>query len=127
VRKPSSDSAFGLTPRAAAGLASFFLGIGGVVILMGSPRQQWVRFVAVQSIVLVVAYCIVEIALLLLSGVQGVRFAILPIVIVGQAILNLVLVVTWVAVTLRAFQGTAVRVPIIAEQADRWAPPKSGT
>lgn len=126
MRKQSSDSAFGLTPRAAAGLASFFLGIGGIVILVGNPRQQWVRFVAVQSIVIVVAYCIAEIVLLMLSAFPGVRYAILPIVYVGEAILNVVLVVTWVAVTLRAFQGTAVRVPIIAEQADRWAPPKPG-
>jgi uncharacterized membrane protein len=124
VRK-YSGSAFGLSPRAAAVVATFFLGIGGVVILLGNPREQWVRFLAVQSIALVVAYCIAEGVLMVLAAVPGARFAILPVVVIGEALLNVVLVVTWLAVTVRAFQGTAVRVPIIAEQSDRWAPPTS--
>jgi uncharacterized membrane protein len=54
VQDPNQSS-FGLAPNVAAGLASFFSWIGGLVILLGKPPQQWVRFVAVQSIVLCVA------------------------------------------------------------------------
>ena len=49
-----SQSSFGLAPNVAAGLASFFSWLGGLVILLGKPPQQWVRFVAVQSIVMFV-------------------------------------------------------------------------
>ena len=49
-----SQSSFGLAPNVAAGLASLFTWAGGLVILLGKPPQQWVRFVAVQAIVMAV-------------------------------------------------------------------------
>ena len=56
-------SSFGLSPNVAAGIASFFTWLGGLIILLGKPPQQWVRFVAVQSIVLFVVYVVACIAI----------------------------------------------------------------
>ena len=62
AQSPPEESAFGLAPNIAAGIASFFGWIGGLIVLLGKPPQQWVRFIAVQSILLAVAYVIIAIA-----------------------------------------------------------------
>jgi uncharacterized membrane protein len=118
-----SQSSFGLAPNVAAGLASFFSWIGGLVILLGKPPQQWVRFVAVQSIVLCVAYVAIQIAfaivniMLSLAHLGAVVLVLWPI----SMLFGLAFFVFWLIATINAFQGKAYRIPVIAAYADRWA------
>ncbi|HEX3462731.1 MAG TPA: DUF4870 domain-containing protein [Candidatus Elarobacter sp.] len=123
VQDPNRSS-FGLEPNVAAGLASLFWWVGGLVILLGKPPQQWVRFVAVQAIVLSVALAIVGIVIQIIDALL---FAIhmWPIV----AIIGIVWLVVWVAgvvlwliATIQAFQGKAYRMPFLAQYADRFVP-----
>lgn len=120
-----SQSSFGLQPNVAAGIASFFGVIGGLVILLGKPLQPWVRFVAVQSIVLFVAYIILEIALAVIMGmaglIPGVRFALWGIIGILNMLLGLAVFIAWIIVTVKAFQGSAFRLPVIAQYADKWS------
>lgn len=125
IQQDSSQSAYGLTPNVAAGLASFFGLIGGIVILLGKPVQQWVRFVAVQSIVLWVAWIAFLIAVSIVMGIfgliPGLRLVLIPIVLLVQLALGLVIFVAWLMTTIKAFSGQALRLPIVAAFADRWA------
>jgi uncharacterized membrane protein len=127
VTQDPTESAFGLSPNIAAGIASFFGWIGGLIILLGKPTQQWVRFVAVQSILLSIAYIVIEIALAVIGGfvafIPGVRTVYFSLLIFLQPLIGLAIFIAWIMVTVKAFQGTAQRLPIIAEYADKWATP----
>jgi uncharacterized membrane protein len=124
VQDPNQSS-FGLTPNVAAGLASFFMGIGGLVILLGKPPQQWVRFVAVQSIVLAVVWIVVGIALRILGvifALVGLGLLLWSIISVIYLLVDLLIFAMWIVQTIKAFQGGAQRFPIISDWTDRFMP-----
>jgi uncharacterized membrane protein len=125
IQQDSTQSAFGLTPNVAAGLASFFGIVGGIVILLGKPVQQWVRFVAVQSIVLWAAWIAFLIAINIVLGIvgmiPGLRLVLIPVVLLVQLALGIVIFVAWLMTTIKAFSGQALRLPVVAALADRWA------
>ena len=123
VQDPNQSS-FGLQPNVAAGLAALFSWVGGLVILLGKPPQAWVRFVAVQAIVLAVAYVIVQIVISILTAILSalhlgvVALILWPI----DMIVWLACAVAWIISWIQAFQGKAWRIPFIAQYADRWVP-----
>jgi uncharacterized membrane protein len=123
IQDPSTSS-FGLTPNVAAGLASLFSWIGGLVVLLGKPPQQWVRFVAVQSIVLFVAYLVFQIAFAIVSSMLALAHlgAIVLILWPLNMLVGLAFFVFWLIATIQAFQGKAFRIPLISSWADRWVP-----
>ena len=122
-----SQSSFGLAPNVAAGLASFFTWLGGLVILLGKPPQQWVRFVSVQAIVMFVIYVVAIIAITVISGMLAVAHlgALSFALWIVQMVIGLAYFVAWIICTVRAFQGVAQRIPFVAELADRWVPSSS--
>jgi uncharacterized membrane protein len=126
VQDPNEPSAFGLTPNVAAGLASLFAGIGSLVILLGKPPQAWVRFVAVQSIVMVVILIVAEIVLSILDPIILFLPYIGPVlaIIVGLLlfVLGIAYFIAWLIQTIKAFQGSAQRFPIISSWTDRFMP-----
>lgn len=120
----STPSSFGLTPNVAAGLASLFAWAGGLVILLGKPPQAWVRFVAVQSIVLSVAYAILWVAIVVVNMMLGLihLWPLMAITGIVGLIGGLAFFVCWVIMTVQAFMGKAWRIPVIAQYADRYVP-----
>jgi uncharacterized membrane protein len=124
VIQDPSQSSFGLTPNVAAGLASLFSWVGGLVILLGKPPQHWVRFVAVEAIVLFVVYFIIEIAITVLSIMLSIAHlgALMLLLWPINMLIGLAFFVGWLIMTIRAFQGTAMRLPFIAQYADRYVP-----
>jgi uncharacterized membrane protein len=116
-------SSFGLSPNVAAGIASFFTWLGGLIILLGKPPQQWVRFVAVQSIVLFVVYVVACIAIAVISGMLAIAH--LGVISIFLGFVNLLIgvayFVAWLITTIKAFQGSALRLPFVGDIADRWA------
>ena len=124
ISDQTEPSSFGLQANIAAGLASLFGWIGGLVILLGKPPQTWVRFVAVQSIVLAVAYAVVAFALFLVGATLGhipvINLLIWPLILLAHSVLLLAVTVAWIITTIKAFTGTAFRLPLIAQYADRF-------
>jgi uncharacterized membrane protein len=125
IQQDSTQSSFGLMPNVAAGLASFFGIVGGIVILLGKPVQQWVRFVAVQSIVLWAVWIAFLVAINIVLGIvgmiPGLRLVLIPVVLLVQLVLGLAIFVAWLMTTIKAFSGQALRLPVVANLADRWA------
>jgi uncharacterized membrane protein len=119
-----SESSFGLAPNVAAGLAALFSWVGGLVILLGKPPQQWVRFVAVQSIVLAIAYVAVFIVISIVNVMIGISNMWGLYAITG--LIALLVFVVWaiatIATAIRGFQGAALRLPVIAGIADKYVP-----
>jgi uncharacterized membrane protein len=124
VIQDSTQSSFGLSPNVAAGIASFFTWLGGLIILLGKPPQQWVRFVAVQSIVTFVAYVVFMVADGIIIGMLNVAhlWPIAGLFGLLYMVAGVVYFVVWLIMTIQAFQGKAWRVPFIAQWADRWVP-----
>jgi len=122
-----SQSSFGLQPNVAAGLASLFTWAGGLVILLGKPPQQWVRFVAVQAIVMSVVCIVAFIAITILSTILGfMHLGILSLVLwLVQLAVGFAYFVAWIICTVKAFQGSAQRIPFVADMADRFVPASS--
>ncbi len=116
-------SSFGLSPNVAAGIASFFTWLGGLIILLGKPPQQWVRFVAVQSIVLFVAYVVAMIAIAVISGMLAIAHLGAISILLGlvNLAIGVLYFIAWLLTTIKAFQGSALRLPFVADIADRWA------
>ena len=126
VQDPNQSS-FGLAPNVAAGLASFFTWLGGLIILLGKPPQQWVRFVAVQSIVMFCAYLVLIIAIMVISTMLAIaHLGVLSLVLwIIQMLAGLAYFVAWIVQTVQAFQGKATRFPFISDWTDRWVPASS--
>jgi uncharacterized membrane protein len=126
VQDPNEPSAFGLTANVSAGLASLFAGIGSLIILLGKPPQAWVRFVAVQSIVMVVILIVAEIILSILTPIILFLPYVGPIISLVFGLLLFVFFiayfVAWLIQTIKAFQGSAQRFPIISAWTDRFMP-----
>jgi len=116
-------SSFGLSPNVAAGIASFFTWLGGLIILLGNPPQQWVRFVAVQSIVLFVTYIVAMIAIGVIIGMLNLvhLWPIAALFGFVYLLIGIAYFVAWLMTTIKAFQGSALRLPFVGDIADRWA------
>jgi len=119
-----NQSSFGLQPNVAAGIASFFVWLGGLIILLGKPPQQWVRFVAVQAIVMFLVFFVAEIALWFITAMLGIvhLWALWPIVFLVGMVIRIAYFIAWIIMTVKAFQGQAQRFPFISDLADRWVP-----
>ena len=117
---PGAAGSSGLAPNVAAGL-SYLLGfITGIVFLIIEGRQPVVRFAAMQSILLSVAYILISIVLGVLVGILfavHLWFLVYPV----SAVVRLALFVLWLWVMIRAFQGQQVSLPVIGAMAERFS------
>lgn len=119
----------GLSPNAASGL-SYILGfITGIVFMVIEPRNERVRFHAMQSILLSAAVFVVDIVLqivfAILGSLPGVGLVFLVLGGIVFLVYGLGVFVLWLVVMLKAFTGSDFRVPKIAEYADKYSRPNS--
>jgi|SRR5579863_1337198 len=108
VNQPNTP--FGLDPKVAAGLAYLLGVIGGIVMLVGGGTDKFVKWAACQSITFFV--CV-----FLLYWVLGWVFifaAFLGALIIPVFwIIRLGILVGWLYLSIMAFQGKEIRLPII--------------
>jgi uncharacterized membrane protein len=95
-----------------AGLLCYVLGwVSGIVFLILEPKNKFVRYHAIQSIIVFGAITIV---LAILS----------PIPIVGTiffGILWALWVILWIVLMVKAYQGTKYKLPVSGNMAEKWA------
>lgn len=112
----------GLEPNVAGALSYLFGAFTGVLFLVIDKQRPFVRFHAMQSIVLTVAGVAVWIALSILLVVLGA----IPVLgwILG-VFLSIALgiggFVLWIYLMLQAFQGREWEIPVLGEQARKYA------
>ena len=111
VSQPPSDTPFGLQANVAAGLAYLFGVIGGIVMLVGGGTNTFVKWAAAQSITLWVGFMVVYWALSIILGIIHAYLLLLPLL----GLLDILALVLWLWTMITAFQGKAVRVPLIAD------------
>src|ERR1041385_6187977 len=108
MNKDLGKSSLGLQPNVAA-LLSYVAGfITGIIVFVLEKENRFVRFHALQSIILFGA-----------SFAQQMVFVFLPIFIFLIPILNLIVLILWIILMIKAYQGDMFKLPIIGDLAEK--------
>ncbi len=113
-------TAMGLEPNVAAGL-SYILGwITGLVFFLSEKQNRFVRFHAMQSIILSGSYTVLAILIQVITAVSGTLGLILGCL---SSIVGIVVFVFAIIALVNAFQGKYYKLPIIGDYAEKYANP----
>lgn len=115
---PHGPTSINLAPNISAALSYVFGWITGLIFFFGERRNRFVRFHAMQSILVFIALSIVWAIVRLLAGVFliGWLFGCILTPIVGIASFLI-----WAGLILMAFMGKEVKIPIIGDYAARFS------
>lgn len=121
VSQSPKNTPFGLEPNIAAGLAYLFPLVGGVILLLGGGTDRFVRWAIAQSITLWGVYVAFFLALNVLTTLLfAVHLGLLvPILLLAGLLVGIASLVAWFWTWISAFQGKDVRLPFIADLAQR--------
>ena len=112
TEKPSA----GLTENF-AGLLSYVLGwISGLVFILAERKNKFVRFHAMQSIIVFGAINIVSLALGLITILGW-----MPVLLFLNSLISLIGFVLWILLMVKAYQGTKFKLPWAGNLAEKWA------
>ena len=115
-------TSMGMSANTAAGLSYLVGWITGLIFFFGEKQNRFVRFNAMQSILLYVALTIIYIVLsvlgtaLLFTGGWAVVVLLTWLVGIGGFVL-------WIILMINAFQGKYLKLPIIGDYAERFSAP----
>jgi uncharacterized membrane protein len=111
--QPQPAQGSGLSPNLAGALAYLLGPITGVIFLLIEKENRFVRFHAMQSTVLGVAWFVLGIALSVLSGVVPVIGWIFGILLsLGMSVVGFIL---WIMLMYKAYQGQEWEVPYVGQ------------
>ena len=108
-KKNLGETSMGMQPNLAGLLCYFFGFITGLVFYFVEKKNKFVRFHAMQSIVVFGSFFVANLVLLVLP-VLG--------VIIG-ALLSLLSLVLWVLLMIKAYQGEMFKLPIAGDIAEK--------
>ena len=108
-KKNLGETSIGMQPNLAGLLCYFFGFITGLVFYFVEKKNKFVRFHAMQSIVVFGSFFVANLVLLVLP-VLG--------VIIG-ALLSLLSLVLWVLLMIKAYQGEFFKLPIAGDIAEK--------
>ena len=118
-------TSMGMQANVAAGLSYLFGWIGGLIFFFGEKQNRFVRFNAMQSLLLSGGLTVLYIVLWVLD------FALLVTFISGLAFLfgclfwlvGVAAFVLWIVLLINAFQGKYFKLPVIGDLAEKYANP----
>jgi len=119
---PLGPSSIGMDPKVAAGL-SYLFGIIGLIFFFMEKQNRFVRFHALQSILLWVSAIIVYVVLFILlfvaaaanSGALATVFTCL------FGLVGIALFIGWLVAMIQAFTGKFFKLPLIGDYAEKWS------
>lgn len=103
----------GLDPKLSV-LLSYLLGIVGGIVFYLTSKDSFVRFHAMQSIMLSVAMIVVYIGFMILGFL-------IPFIWILNWILWLGFFIVWIMAMIKAYQGERYKLPIIGDMAEKYA------
>ena|SRR5690349_9734921 len=118
----NGPTSMGMAANTAAGLSYIAGWITGLIFFFGEKQNRFVRFNAMQSILLYAAVTVIYIILgvvggaLLFSGLYGIVILLNSLVGIGAFVL-------WIILMINAFQGKYLKLPIIGDYAEKFATP----
>ena len=121
---PLGPSSLGMDPKVAAGI-SYLTGIVGLIFFIMEKQNRFVRFHALQAILLSVSIVVIYIALVIVGIISafidqsgtlpGLIFGLGGFVVWGVAIVG------WLIGMINAFQGKYFKLPFVGNLADKWS------
>ncbi|MDP9023968.1 MAG: hypothetical protein M3N13_01155, partial [Candidatus Eremiobacteraeota bacterium] len=92
------------------------------IMLLGGGTNRFVKWAAAQSITMWAGYILIFIAIEILNTVLFTAhlWMLIPLTTIVMMILGLVAIVAWLYTSINAFQGKEVRLPIVADLADKF-------
>ena len=107
--KNLGETSVGMQPNLAA-LLSYFLGwITGLIFYLVEKKSKFVRFHAMQSIVVFGGLAVLNIIILIIPAIGALL----------SFLLSLLSVVLWVFLMIKAYQGEYFKLPIVGDIAER--------
>lgn len=108
----------GLSDNAAGGLAYVTI-IPAIIFLIVAPynRNRFVRFHSWQSIMLAIAWFVVEVGLMVLGRIPGIGLVDLFL----GPLIGLAFFVVWLIVMIQAFTGKMFKLPVLGDLAEKQA------
>ena len=108
--KDLGSTSLGMKPNV-AGCLSYLAGVlTGIVFFLLEKENKYVRFHAMQSILVFGCFIILNVAL----GVIVVGWSLMP-------LLGLVQLALWIILMIKAYQGEKFKLPVVGDMADKWA------
>lgn len=124
---PLGPTTINMEPNVAGGL-SYFTWIAGLVFFLIEKQNRFVRFNAMQSMLLTAVYVIVQIVLGILVGILGAASSTLACIATPlYGLAGLAVFVLWIMCVINAFQGKYFKIPFIGDYAERWSGAGMGT
>src|SRR3972149_889479 len=115
MSEAAGKSSTGLQPNV-AGLLCYLVGwVTGIVFLIIEKENQFVRFHAVQSIIVFGALTVVNIILTFIPIIGW----------IVSVIIGIIAFILWILLMVRAYQGKRYKVPIAGNMAEQQLKPKS--
>ena len=112
----ASGSTMSMDQNVAAGLSYIFGWVTGLIFFLMEKQNRFVRFNAMQSIILSATYIVL---LIFVSVVT----AVVPALWFLSSLINLAMFVLWIILLVNAFQGKYFKLPVIGDYAERYANP----
>lgn len=116
------ETSMNMDPNLAALLAYLFGFISGLVFYVAETKNKYVRFHALQSILLSVAVVVVQIGLgivfAVLGALPGLGLAMMGLSSLVFSLFGLGVFIIWIMLMVKAYQGEKWMLPIIGEIAD---------
>lgn len=109
-------STMSMDPNIAAGLSYIAGWVTGLIFFLMEKQNCFVRFNAMQSIILSAAYTVFSIFINIAS-------AVLPFLGYISGLVSLGMLVIWIILLINAFQGKYFKLPVIGDYAERYANP----
>ena len=111
-------STMNIQPNLAALLSYLFGAIGGLIFFIMEKRNRFVRFHAMQSILLTAGVIVVDIVLNVLDRVPVIAFVSACII---SPVFSIGVLVLWIYLMIQAYQGKMFKLPVIGDYAERYA------
>jgi uncharacterized membrane protein len=118
---PLGPTTINMEPNVAAGL-SYLTWVAGLIFFLVEKQNRFVRFHAMQELLLTGAMVIVQIVLSIIFGILGsISFTLAVISTPISSLVWLAAFVLWVICIVNAFQGKYFKLPFIGDYAERWS------
>src|SRR5688500_7801965 len=108
----------GLEPNLASALSYLCGWVTGLVFYLLEKENNFVRFHAMQSIIVSAAFTVLFIACAILSNIPVIGWLFW---IVGYPIVGLASFVSWILLMVKAYQGERFHFPVVGEMAEKHA------
>ena len=121
---PRAQGTVGVLPERIAGGLAYFTFVPAIILLVLDPynKNRFVRFHAVQCLLLGGAGILLAIALKLASVVLFLIPVLGPLLVwLVSAVVGLAVVVIWLVLVIKAFQGEMFKLPILGDLAEQYA------